>query len=112
MRGHYSNSCTTFFPVTRQGMADFVRRVDAFGPDEVEGASGELWGLVNRYIEKRDMPPMIDSFHRGEEPRIVTFVPSSTVYLSTAFLSVLILTVPSWLLARRYCSQADPSGSC
>jgi hypothetical protein len=106
MEGHYTNSYTTFFPVKREVVADFVRQSDDFPPHEVEVVSGELWDLLNRYAEKRDMPPMTDHFLQdGEEPRIVSYPPASTVFLSSCFLSIPILTVASWLLARRYCRQ-------
>jgi hypothetical protein len=106
MQGHYTNSYTTFFPVTREVVANYVRGSDDFSPNEVEAVSGELWDLLNRYAEKRDMPPMTDHFLQdGEEPRIVSYPPASTVYLCSCLLAVATLAVPSWLLARRYCRQ-------
>jgi hypothetical protein len=102
MQGHYTNTYTTFFTVTREGVADYVRRSDDFSPEEVETVSGQLWELLNKYAEKRDLPPMTDHFPEGDGPRIVYYVPASTTYVASAFLSILLLTVPSWLLARGY----------
>jgi hypothetical protein len=101
-RGHWTNSYTTFFPLTREVVGEYVRRSDDFPPGEAEVIKDQLWDVLNRYAEKRDMPPMIDQFHKGEEPRIVYYVPASTIYLSASVLAVVPLATVSWLLARRY----------
>jgi hypothetical protein len=104
-RGHWTNSYTTFFPLTRDVVGDYVRRSDDFPPEEAEAVTGQLWEDLNRYADKRDLPPMFDHFFAGEEPRIVYYVPASTIYLSSCILAVFPLTVGSWILARRYHRQ-------
>jgi hypothetical protein len=101
-RGHWTNSYTTFFPLTREVVGEYVRRSDDFPPGEAEAAADVIWDALNRYAEKRDLPPMIDYFPQGEEPRIVYYVPSLTIYLASSFLAILPLAVLSWLLARWY----------
>jgi hypothetical protein len=101
-RGHWTNSYTTFFPLTRDVVGEYVRRSDDFPPGEVEAITDQLWEILNRYADKRDLPPMIDHFYTGEEPRIVYYVPASTIYLASCILTLLPLAVGSWMLARRY----------
>lgn len=101
-RGHWTNSYTTFFPLTQGVVYEYVRRSDDFPPGEAEAVAGELWAVLNRYADRRNLPPMTDHFSEGEESRIVCYVPASTTYLASCVLAVLPLAVGSWVLARRY----------
>jgi hypothetical protein len=101
-RGHWTNSYTTFFPLTHDVVGEYVRRSADLPPEEVEAVTGQLWETLNRYTDRRDLPPMTDHFVTGEEPRIIYYVPASTTYLSSCILAVFPLTVGSWVLARRY----------
>ncbi|QEL14057.1 hypothetical protein PX52LOC_00920 [Limnoglobus roseus] len=105
-RGHWTNSYTTFIPLTREVVGEYVRRSDNFPPGEAEAIADQIWDALNRYAEKRDLPPMIDHFHTGEGPRIVSYAPTSISFLFSCALALLPLAVGSWLLARRYCSRA------
>jgi hypothetical protein len=105
MRGHYTNWSEGLFPVSQDVIADYVRRTDDFPAQEVESIAGELWGQLNRYANHQNMPPMVAHFGEGEKPRIVSYVPSSTIYLFACCFSLLILTVVSCVLARRYCRR-------
>ena len=104
-RGHWTNSYTTFFPLTRDMVSEYVRRSDDFPPEEAEAVTDQLWDALNRYADKRDLPPMMDYSFTGEEPRMVYYVPAPTIYRSSCILAVFPLTVGSWVLARRYHRQ-------
>jgi hypothetical protein len=104
-RGHFTNSYTSYFVVTEDEIAEFVRSHGEFAEQEVERITDELWALLDRYSQNRDMPPVINDFHQGSEPRIVSYVPPRTSYLVAALLSLLATTTLSWFLARRYCRK-------
>jgi hypothetical protein len=105
MRGHYTNWSEGSFSVSQDVVADYVRRSDNFPAQEAEAIAEELWGQLNRYAKRQNMPPIVGHFSEGEKPRIVSYVPSSTIYLSACCFSLLILTVVSWALARWYCRR-------
>jgi len=86
MQGHYTNSYTTFFTVTREKGRITFDGVMTFRPEEVDTISGQLWEVLSRYFEKRELPPMTDRFHKeGDEPGIVCYVPASTTYVASGF---------------------------
>ncbi|HTU92167.1 MAG TPA: hypothetical protein VMF69_18945 [Gemmataceae bacterium] len=102
MRGHWTNSYTTFFPVTRSVVADYVRRSDDFSAEQAEKLADRLWDTINRYAERRDLPPMTDQFGGGNGPRIESYVQATTVYLVSCLFSLLVSAFISWPLVYWY----------
>lgn len=98
MRGHWTNSYTTYFPLTRSVVVDYVRRSDDFPPEQAEKIADQIWDTLNRFAEKRDLPPMIDQFREGDDPRIVCYVTPVTVYLVSCLFSLIVSAVISWPL--------------
>ncbi len=84
-------------------VSEYVRRSDDFPPEEAEAVTGELWDALNRYADIARLPVVLMGYSfTGEEPRMVYYVPASTIYLFSCILAVLPITVGSWMLARRY----------
>jgi hypothetical protein len=108
MQGRYTSSPPgVLFPVSRQVVLDYVRRSDDFQPGEAETFANELWGLLHQYVEKRDLPPMINYFNQGPEPRIVWYVEDDTILGVACLLAILPLLLVSWVLARRYVRRVN-----
>ncbi len=106
-RGRWTNSYTTFFPLTQDVVREYVRRSDDFPPEEAEAVAGEVWGVLKRYAERRDLPPMVDHFYESEESRIVSYVPASTTYFFSCLFAVIPLAGASWALGKVAESLAD-----
>lgn len=102
MRGHWTNSYTTFFPITRSVVLDYVRRSDDFPAEQAEKIADRIWETLHRYAERRDLPPMTDQFREGDDPRIAYYVPALTVYLVSCLFSLFVSAVISWPLVCWY----------
>jgi hypothetical protein len=102
MRGFYTNSRPATFPVTQATVLDYVRRSDEFRPGQAETIAAELWEILNRYAEKRGLPPMVDRFYESDEPRIVYYVRPDTRSLASCLLALPLLAIISWGLSLWY----------
>jgi hypothetical protein len=102
--GFYMNSYTTYFPVTRDKILEYVQGSDDFTEHDTEAIADELWTVLHDFAAQRKMPPFV---YREWEPRtrIVYWVPRRNVYLVTASLCIPLLFVASWLLARWYAQR-------
>jgi hypothetical protein len=95
-QGHYTNSYTTDFPLTREKLAEYVRRSDDFPAGEAEAVADKMWELLLKYKERRDIPP----FGATDSPSRY-WVPPENVYLASVLLSIPLLFALSWFLVTR-----------
>ncbi len=105
--GHYTDTYTTNFPVTREKVLEYVRQCDEFPPGDAEVLADQLWELLQKYQEKRDMPPIVYGSDRLPEgqPQIIYSVSGRAIYGVTLLLAVPILIIVAWFLAGWYCRR-------
>lgn len=102
-RGHWSNTSTTFFSLDRAAVAKYVKGSDDFSEVEAAALTDQIWDILNRYADGRDLPPTIDRYLReGEPSRIVCTVPPEPVYLVSCGLSLAILAAATYPWLRWY----------
>src|SRR5262249_44721953 len=98
----YINSYTTYFPVTREKVLEYVQGSDDFPEGDAESITDELWTVLHDLAAHRNMPPIV---YRGwglQGRRSVYGVRRRNVYLGTAVLCIPVLLVASWLLVGWY----------
>jgi hypothetical protein len=99
LRGHYTNSHTTDFRITREKLLEFVEKSGDFPNGDAERIADKLWEGLHDFIERRNLPPL-EYYRFGAEPvQPFTYsVTDSSICLMTIFISSPCLFVVSLLL--------------
>lgn len=108
MSGYHVDEYPLRFPVTREKILEYVRENEDFTPEGAAVMAEELWAALRKYSELRHLPPMTYGIPSADshEP-LVYFVTHQGNYLGSSALVVLLISLPSFFLARWYCHYGN-----
>jgi hypothetical protein len=100
MRGHYTNSYTTNFDVTRAKMLEYVTRSDDFSPEEADKIAEQLWQGLHDFMDQTNLPPLVPYVSSEPTPQFSYRATDVSIFLMAIILATPPLFLVSWLLAR------------